>query len=95
MDTCFNYVDKDKGFFSSDEQKWINRIHKLKEQFPDDVHIIWEPYENDGCIYCQIPTSWLKIQPKRSGRQLTEEERMAAVERLKRGREAKASSELQ
>ena len=92
MDTCFNYVDKDKGFFSSDEQKWINRIHKLKEQFPDDVHIILEPYENDGCIYCQIPTSWLKIQPKRKV-ELSEEEKDVLRERLARMRQA--SSELQ
>jgi len=92
MDTCFNYVDKDKGFFSSDEQKWINRIHKLKEQFPDDVHIIWEPHENDGCIYCQLPTSWLKIQPKRKV-ELSEEEKDVLRERLARVRQA--SSELQ
>ena len=92
MDTCFNYVDKDKGFFSSDEQKWINRIHKLEEQFPDDIHIIWEPYENDGCIYCQLPTSWLKIQPKRKV-ELSEEKKDVLRERLARMRQA--SSELQ
>ena len=92
MDTCFNYVDKDKGFFSSDEQKWINRIHKLKEQFPDDVHIIWEPYENDGCIYCQLPASWLKIQPKRKV-ELSEEKKDVLRERLARMRQA--SSGLQ
>lgn len=87
MDTCFNYIEKDKGFFSSDESKWINKIRKLKEQYPDDVKIIRQPEDNDGCIYCELPVGWLKIQPKRECRKLTEEERMVAAERLARARE--------
>lgn len=86
METCFNYVDKEKGFFSSDELKWINKIHKLKEQYPDDIRIIREPEANDGCIYCQLPTSWLKIQPKRKI-ELTEEEKNILRERLERLRQ--------
>ena len=91
METCFNYCDKDHGFFSSDEQKWINKIRKLKEQYPEEIRIIAEPETNDGCIYCELPTSWLKIQPKRKI-ELTEEEKDALRERLARGRQA--SSEL-
>ena len=81
METCFNYCHKDKGFFSSDEQRWINKIRKLKEQYPDDIRIIAEPETNDGCIYCQLPTSWLKIQPKRK-MDLTEEERQVLRDRM-------------
>jgi len=92
LETCFNYVEKDNGFFSSDELRWINKIHKLKEQYPDDVKILAEPDVNDGCIYCKLPTSWLKIQPKRKV-ELSEERKDVLRERLARMRQI--SSELQ
>lgn len=82
METCFNYCDKDHGFFSSDELKWINKIHKLKEAHPDKVRIIREPEDNDGCIYCELPASWLKVQPKRTI-EMTDEQRQEASERMK------------
>lgn len=66
METCFNYI-YEKGrndgiaYFSSDEQRWITKIHKLKASHPDDVEIIREPEDNDGCIYCKLPQKWLKV----------------------------------
>ena len=30
METCFNYTDKERGFFSSDERRFITKIRKLK-----------------------------------------------------------------
>lgn len=85
METCFNYCyergDNDNiGWFSSDEKKWITRIRKLKEQYPDQVIIRAEPETNDGCIYCKVPQSWLKIQPPR---QMTEEQREALRSRAR------------
>lgn len=80
METCFNYCSS-QGFFSSDERKWISRIRKLKEQHPDEITILAEPETNDGCIYCKLPTSWLKIQPPIK-RELTEEQKQAARERM-------------
>ena len=65
METCFNYCNSKAAFFSSDERKWINKIHRLAEQRPQDVVIIREPDDNDGCIYAQVPSSWLKINPPR------------------------------
>ena len=86
METCFNYCygrnnNDGVGWFSSDEQKWINRIRKLKEQYPDDVIIRAEPETNDGCIYCKLPQSWLKIQPPMK---ITDEQREARRKRAKR-----------
>lgn len=86
MDTTFSYTEKDRGFFSSDELKWINRIRKLKEQYPDRVRIIRQPEDNDGCIYCQLPSEWLKVQPKLV-RNMTDEQRAAASARMKELRE--------
>lgn len=65
METCFNYVDKDLGYFSSDERRFITKIRKLKQKFPEQVQIIAEPENNDGCIYCSLPSTWLKVVPKR------------------------------
>lgn len=80
METCFNYCS-DQAFFSSDERKWIVRIRKLKEKFPDDITIIAEPENNDGCIYCKLPPSWLKIGPKNAPN-LSEEQRQALRDRM-------------
>lgn len=74
METCFNYTEKEHGFFSSDERRYITKIHKLAEKYPEQVRIIAEPENNDGCIYCELPTSWLKIQPPRK-LDLTDEQR--------------------
>ena len=65
METCFNYTEKEHGFFSSDERRYITKIRKLATKYPEQVRIIAEPENNDGCIYCELPTSWLKIIPKR------------------------------
>lgn len=82
METCFNYCDKDVAFFSSDELKWINKIHKLKKEYPDEIKIIKEPENNDGCIYCRLPTKWLKVGPKRKS-SMTDEQKLAFSQRMK------------
>ena len=79
METCFNYCDKEHGYFSSDERRYITKIRKLKQKYPDKVRIIKEPEENDGCIYCELPTDWLKIIPKRT---VSEEQREASRVRM-------------
>ena len=38
METCFNYCG-DKGFFSSDERKWIGRVRKLKEKYREEIEL--------------------------------------------------------
>ena len=87
METCFNYCDTKKGFFSSDERKWINRIEKLIEEYPDQIRVIARPETNDGCIYVELPAEWLKIQPKRKV-EMTEEQKDVLRERLARLRQA-------
>ena len=83
METCFNYIDKDHGFFSSDERKWIGKVRRLKEKYPDEVRIIRQPEENDGCIYCELPSSWLMVRPPRK-LDLTDEQREASRVRMMR-----------
>ena len=88
METCFNYCDPKVAFFSSDERKWINKIRKLKEKYPDEIRILAEPETNDGCIYCRLPASWLRVQPKVT-REYSEEEKKVMVERMNFAREKK------
>ena len=85
METCFNYCG-DKAFFSSDERRFITKVRKLKEKYPEQVRIIKEPEDNDGCIYCELPKEWFRIQPPVK-RNLSEEQRQEIAVRLKRTRE--------
>ena len=84
METCFNYCGE-QGYFCSDERKWVTKVRKLKERFPDEVRIIAEPEDNDGCIYAELPTEWLRVQPPKK-MNYTDEQKRRMVERLNRGR---------
>ena len=86
METCFNYCDKDHGYFSSDERRYVSKIRKLKEKYPEQVRIIAEPEGNDGCIYCELPTTWFSIRPPRK-LDLTDEQREKSRVRMMQMRE--------
>lgn len=81
-ETCVEYLDVDKhATFCSAERKWINKILKLKESYPDEVDIRFYPENNDGIILAHIPKSWLKISPPKT-RTMTDEQRAAAAKRM-------------
>lgn len=61
----------------------------MKESNPDEVRILEEPENNDGCIYAAVPSNWLKISPPRQ-LSYTDEQREAMGERLKNYRKSKA-----
>lgn len=62
--------------------KWIKKVKKLKEEYPDDVKIIAE--NNDGSICAKLPAKFLKIS---APRKVSEEQRQAASERFRKLRE--------
>ena len=81
METCINYCEPGCAYISSDERRWINHIRKLALHNPDDVIILKQPEQNEGFIYAKFPQKWVKVRaPKQVG--LTEEQRIAAAERL-------------
>jgi hypothetical protein len=85
-ETACDYYSCDKhATFCSSETKWINKIRKLKEQYPDDVEITVQPEDNQGMILAHIPKSWFKISPPRKVN-YTEEQRAAMAERMKNAR---------
>ena len=86
-ETVMGYVVGEKqASFCSAEKKWINKIIKLKETHPDEVHIDYYPENNSGVLLAHIPAKWLKIGPPR---QMSDEQKAAAAERLKAMHQAK------
>ena len=70
-------------------RKWINKIKKLHESHPDEVHYV----ENtDGSICAHIPYKYLKISPPRKV-QLSDEQKVERAKRLMMAREQRASSQ--
>lgn len=70
-ETSLNYVDVDSvASFTTYERRWINKIKKWKEEYPDKVNIIAE--NEDGTICVHIPKQWFKISPPKK---VSEEQR--------------------
>ena len=85
-ETAFDYLSCDSyASFSTTETKWIRKIKSLQQSHPDDIQIIRET--EDG-ILVHIPKSWMKISPPRK-MTLTDEQRLAAGERMKNARKNK------
>lgn len=86
METCINTTSKDGVMaISSDERKWINRIIKLKEEYPQQITIRRTPQSNDGCIVADIPAKWLSIKPPRTVT-MTEQKKEQLRQRLSQRR---------
>lgn len=87
-ETCFEYTNDDKGlgWFSSNEKKWVNKIKKLKEKYPESIKI--EHENKDGSILARVPTKWFKISPPKT-MNYTDEQKQAMAERMKKMRENK------
>ena len=85
METALSYLDDKVMHISTDEQKWKNRLIKMAAQHPDEMTITRRPEENDGCLCCKCPSSWLKISPP-VRRSFTEDQLDAMKERLKYAR---------
>lgn len=85
-ETSIDYLScENHATFCSSETKWINKILKLKESYPEAVDIRELPEDNQGMLLAHIPKSWFKISPPKKC-QMTEEQRKAAAERLAAGR---------
>ena len=86
METALNYLDDKIMYISTDELKWKNRPLKLAVERPDEITITNRPEDNDGCLCCKCPASWLKISPPKAPRQYTDEQLEAMREDLKLAR---------
>lgn len=68
------------------ERKFINQLKELAKSYPevDICHI-----NEDGSIVAHVPYSWFRFVKPPSKRNLTEEQRKAMGERMKKAREKK------
>ena len=90
-ENCIEWITGDKQvYITFSQKKYITKIKKIAKE-NTDVHIIAE--NQDGSIYATIPLGWVKISPQKS-RELTEEQRAAASERLRIAREKKMAEKL-
>lgn len=82
METCCKYTDS-VMWVSTDERRMITRMMKLIAEHPDATEIIKRPEENDGCLYCKVPSTWLKIAPPVK-REMSDEQKAAASQRMQK-----------
>ena len=80
-ETCITRLD-DENFcvVYSCESKYIQELKNLKKKYPNEVLIVYD-YGKDG-IEVQVPMKWFKFIKPPIKRNLTEEQRKAAAERL-------------
>ena len=84
METCFNWVDDGLCFASSDDRHWISVIRRAAKDHPEDVTILAEPQNNDGCIYAKMPISYIHVYKPRQAAQLSDEQKAVLAERLRK-----------
>ena len=68
--------------YCSSEQRWINRFKKDAEKYPS--HVIIKHINEDGSMVVQYPYTWSKMPTPPRKRVMTEEQRAAASERMKK-----------
>ena len=89
-DTTIDHLDAAEfATITSNERKWITRVLKIKQKYPDEVQILRQPEDNFGYMLAHVPKTWMKVAPQRKIF-ITEEQRAAraailADARKKRG----------
>jgi imidazolonepropionase-like amidohydrolase len=86
-----NYLsDDDHAVISTDEKKWVNKLYKLAEEYPNEVEIRSE--YKDGFVTAHVPKEWVRVRPP-AKREMTDEQKQAAAERLTQARKRKKDEE--
>ena len=70
----------------SDDFATIRHIKKLQSEYPNDVVVV---AEDESSIVVHVPVSWFREPKPKAKREMTEEQRLAAAERLAKGRSLK------
>ena len=86
----FTNVD-DIASVTTYEGRQINQLKALAEKHPDEVKLI--PTGLAGVVLAHLPKKYVHVSfGERAKREMSEEQRAAAAERLKKAREKKAES---
>lgn len=79
-ETSVEYIKGERYLtWYSDEPKWVNRIRQLAA---DDAEVQIVSDDGDG-VLAHCPVSWFKPPKPPIKRNMTDEQRQAAVERMK------------
>lgn len=70
--------DQETATLTLCQGRYIGKIRKLAEKYPDECKIIFE--NEDGSILAHIPVTWIKFNPPMN---LTEEQREAKRETMR------------
>lgn len=91
-EVALNYVNVDDMVsVTTYEGKQINQIKALAEKHPDEVQVI--PTGLTGVVLAHLPKKYVHISfYESSKREMSDEQRTAAAERLKKARGKKAES---
>ena len=88
-ETAYNDIQGEKfGTFYSARDKWINKIKKYSEKYPNDVTITH--VNKDGSLVAHIPQTWFKISPPKF---VSEANKAKSSERLKKALADKKAKE--
>ena len=90
MDCSIDWTDHKIAFVSVDDIAMINRLAKLKAEYPDEVDILFTPEKNFGMLVARVPRRWVKIAPPRK---MSEEQKQACADRLAKMRGEKSDAE--
>lgn len=69
------------------ERKFINRLKKLAQDYPNDVTIQY--INDDGSIGARVPYDWFRFVKPKAKRTYTPEQLEAMKKRMKKARERK------
>ena len=70
----------------SDDFATIRHMKKLCDEYPDEVYIV---AEEDDYMTMRVPINWFREPKPKAKREMTEEQRIAAKERLANARSLK------
>lgn len=89
VDNCMEWITGSKtGSITFSQKRWVNKLLKYAEEYPEDVKILAR--NEDGSVFAHVPVSWFKFSPPRKGRELTEEEKAIAAERMRAMRDKRS-----
>lgn len=94
IDNCFEWLLNEKtASVTFSQKRYVNKLKRYAKDYPDDVKIIAE--NSDGSVFAHVPVSWFKFSPPRQGREMTNEEKSAAAERLRNARSNRKNKEVE
>ncbi len=84
------YTGQDTVTASFTQAKYVNKIRKFAEK---DARVEILAENSDGSILVHLPLEYIRLNAKPKRRELTEEEREALRERIKRAQERRSNGD--